>query len=259
MIVAAAQLEDAPENLSGALAMLEHAVAQARGADLLVLPELALCGYGDPQRIRRMAVPMDGDFMAEVQALVRRARIGLIVGYAERADEVLYNSAIAIGADGAIRGHYRKVHLWGRYERDLFTCGSPAPIVVWGPLKLGLLICYDLEFPEVARDLVLRGADTLIVISATGRAYEVVPQHLVPSRGYETGCHVVYADWAGTDGDFAFAGLSCITAPNGLALATAPARGAAVIRAEVDAAAVAAWRVDHDYLADRRGDLYRWD
>jgi 5-aminopentanamidase len=259
VIIAAAQLDGAPDNHPAALALLDSVVAQARGADVLVLPELALCGYGDPARIRRMAVPVDSDFIGEARAVARRARMGLIVGYAERAGDVLYNSALAIGPDGDIRGHYRKVNLWGSYERDLFASGSPAPVIPWGPLKLGMLICYDLEFPEVARDLVLRGADTLIVISATGRAYDVVPQHLVPSRGYETGCHVIYADWAGDDGDFAFAGSSCITAPNGSALVRAPAHGAVVIQATVDAAAVAAWRVDHDYLADRRRDLYRWD
>ena len=130
----------------------------------------------------------------------------------------------------------------------------------WGPLQaFGMLICYDLEFPEVARDLVLRGADTLLVISATGQLYGVVPQHLVPARAYETGCHVIYANWAGIDGNFAFVGSSCITVPNGTALARAPDHGAVVIRATVQADEVAAWRVDHDYLSDRRRGLYRWD
>ena len=259
MIIAAAQLDRAPENHAEALALLESVVAQARGADLLVLPELALCGYGDPARIRRMAVPVDGDFITRTRALARSARMGLIVGYAERAGDVLYNSALAIGPDGDTRGHYRKVNLWGNYERDLFASGSPSPVIPWGPLKLGMLICYDLEFPEVARDLVLRGADTLIVISATGQLYGVVPQHLVPARAYETGCHVIYANWAGIDGNFAFVGSSCITVPNGAALVRAPDHGAAVIRATVKADEVAAWRVDHDYLSDRRRGLYRWD
>jgi 5-aminopentanamidase len=259
VIIAAAQLDRAPDDQAGALASLDNVVAQARGADLLVLPELALCGYGDPARIRRMAVPVDGDFISRTRALARNARMGLIFGYAERAGDVLYNSALAIGPDGATRGHYRKVNLWGRYERDLFASGSPSPVIPWGPLKLGILICYDLEFPEATRDLVLRGADTLIAISATGQHYSVVPQHLVPARGYEAGCHVIYANWAGVDGDFAFAGSSCITIPNGTALAKAPAHGAAVIRATVKADEIAAWRANHDFLSDRRRGLYRWD
>lgn len=259
MIVAAAQLNSAPENPAEALALLDSVLAQARGADLLVLPELALCGYGDPARIRRMAVPVDGDFIIRTRALARSARVGLIFGYAERAGDVLYNSALAIGPDGDTRGHYRKVNLWGSYERDLFASGSPSPVIPWGSLKLGMLICYDLEFPEATRDLVLRGADTLIVISATGQRYGVVAQHLVPARAYETGCHVIYANWAGVDGDFAFAGSSCITMPNGATLVRAPAHGAVVIRATVSAEEMAAWRANHDFLSERRRGLYRWD
>ncbi len=259
MIIAAAQLDGAPESHAAALAMLDSVVAQARGADLLVLPELALCGYGDPARIQRMAVSMDGDFIDAARALARRAHMGLLFGYAERAGDVIYNSALALGPEGDTLGHYRKVNLWGNYERALFSSGSPSPVISWGPLKLGMLICYDLEFPEATRDLALRGADTLIVISATGRRYEVVPQHLVPARGYEVGCHVVYANWAGVDGEFAFAGSSCITSPNGTVLVRAPAQGAVVVRASIDADEVPAWRADHHYLSDRRPGLYRWD
>ncbi len=257
LCIAAAQLDRAPEDPADGLAILEAAVEQARGADLLVLPELALCGYGNPARIRRMAVSVESDVIRGAQALAKRARMGLIFGYADQAATVCYNAALALGPDGEIRGQYRKVNLWGDYERALFAVGTPSPIMSFGPLSLGMLICYDLEFSEAARDLALRGADTLIVISATGKGYEVVPQHVVPCRGYETGCHVIYANWAGIDGEFAFAGSSCISRPNGAVAVRAPATGAAVIQATVDAAEVAAWRTHHDYLSDRRENLYR--
>jgi predicted amidohydrolase len=237
--------------------MLETAVEQAGGADLLVLPELAMCGYGDAARIRCMAVHIDSDVVRRAQALARRARMGLIFGYAERDGDVLYNAALALGADGSIRGQYRKVNLWGDHERALFAAGIPSPVMSFGPLSVGLLICYDLEFPEAARDLALRGADTLVVLSATGKGYEVVAEHVVPARGYETGCHVIYANRAGADGDLAFAGFSCVSRPNGTVAVRAPAEGAVLIRATVDAAEVAAWRSEHDYLRDRREGVYR--
>jgi len=258
VIIAAAQLDAPPNDHAGALALLERTLASAGEAELVVLPELALCGYGDPARIRRLAVPLDHAFVGEVAAVARRAGKGLIAGYAERDGDVLYNAALAIGPDGAMRGNYRKAHLWGGYERDLFAPGTPSPVMPWGPLHLGLLICYDLEFPEAARDLALRGADTLVVISATSVPYDVVPEALVPARGYETGCHVVFANWAGSDGGFEFLGASRITAPDGEVLAAAPGQGGALAAATVGRGRVVAWRGGHGYLADRRPDLYRW-
>lgn len=245
-----------PESHDAAITLLERAVAAAPKADLIVLPELALCGYGDAERVRRLAVAQDAPFIGRVRELARRAGTGFIAGYAEHAEGVRYNAALAVGPDGAIRGNYRKVNLWGPYEKGLFAPGAPSPVMAWGALTLGLLICYDLEFADAARDLVLRGADTLVVISATSHPYRVVPEVLVPARGYENGCHMVYANAAGRDGAFNFIGMSRITAPDGSALAAA-GDGPTVIEAALGRATIDAWRVGHDYLADRRPDLYR--
>lgn len=255
--IAIAQTDTPPETHADALARLRRAFAQAPEADLVVLPELALCGYGDAERVRRLAVAQGSAFMNDVRQLARAAGKGVIAGYAEEADGIRYNAAVAIGPDGDIRGNYRKVNLWGPHEKGLFTPGLPSPVMEWAGLKLGLLICYDLEFAEAARDLVLRGADTLIVISATSRPYSVVSERLVPTRGYENGCHVVYANVVNRDGRFDFIGMSRITAPDGSTLAVAPDDRAALIEATVRRQVVEAWRAGHDYLADRRSDLYR--
>ncbi len=257
--IAVTQTATPPESHDEALAMLERAVEGSPLADLIVLPELALCGYGDAERVRKLAVPQTSEFIDRVRALAGRTGKGLIAGYAEQADGGLYNSALAVGPDGDIRGNYRKVNLWGPHERSRFTPGTPSPVMPWGGLKLGMLICYDLEFAEAARDLALRGADTLIVISATSRPYSVVPQVLVPARGYENGCHVVYANVVGADGPYSFVGMSRITAPDGSVLAAATSDGSALIEAEVKRSTVDAWRADPDYLADRSSDIYRLD
>ena len=257
--IAAAQLDRAPNSHKEGLALVEGLLVKAREADLLVLPELALCGYADPERVRRRAVHVENEFIAQIQSLARNAGKGIIFGYAEKAGNVLYNAALAIGPDGVMKGNYRKVNLWGDYEKGLFAPGSPSPVMPWGSLNLGMLICYDLEFPDATRDLVLRGVDTLIVISATGLLYDVVPQHLVPARAYESGCHVIYSNWAGVDGELAFVGSSCITAPDGAVRVRAPVHGAAVVEATVSADEVSSWRLHHDYVSDRRRGLYRWD
>lgn len=257
--IAVAQTDAPPESHDAAIAMLERAVVEAPHADLIVLPELALCGYGDAERARRLAVPQESALIQRVRNLALRSGKGFIAGYAEEAEDARYNSALTIGPNGSIRGNYRKVNLWGPHERSLFRPGTPSPIIAWNGLKLGLLICYDLEFAEAARDLVLRGADTLIVISATSRPYSVVPEVLVPARGYENGCHVVYANVVGRDATFDFIGMSRITAPDGSVLVAAGDRKAATIEVELKRATIDAWRAGHDYLADRRLDLYRLD
>ncbi|MBS7537500.1 nitrilase-related carbon-nitrogen hydrolase [Ancylobacter lacus] len=255
--IAIAQSGPPPESHDEALVLLERAVVGVGGADLIVLPELALCGYGVPERVRRLAVAQDSPFIARVRERARRTATGFILGYAEEAGGSLYNAALAIGPDGAIRGNYRKVNLWGAYEKSQFAPGTPSPVMAWGALRLGLLICYDLEFAEAARDLVLRGADTLVVLSATSHPYRIVPEVLVPARGYENGCHVVFANAVGPDAGVDFIGMSRITAPDGCVLAAATSEGAELIAADVSRATVEAWRAGHDYLADRRPDIYR--
>lgn len=257
--IAIAQTAEAPASHEAALALLRRDLAAAEGADLLVLPELALCGYSDPERIRRLASSLESPFIEAVRAEARRAGIGLITGYAERDGDSLFNCALAVGPDGGLRANYRKVHLWGPLERSLFTPGTPAPVLSWGSFRLGLLICYDLEFPEAARHQALQGAEALIVISATGGPYRIVPEALVPARGYETGCHVVFANRVGADGPFTFLGRSRIVTAAGEVLAAAPEDTPAIIAATLDMATLRDWRREHDYLADRRPEVFGWD
>jgi 5-aminopentanamidase len=255
LIIAVAQPDVAPRSHDEALALLAREIERAGSADLLVLPELFLCGYSDPAQVSRLATPVDSTFIAAVRDLARHARTGLILGHAERDGDTLFNVALAIGADGTLRSTYRKTHLWGGYEKGLFAPGSPSPVLAWGPLNLGLLICYDLEFPEAARALALRGADTLVVISATSFPYHVVPDRLVPARAYENGCFAVFANWAGVHDSFTFIGRSCIAGPDGAVMADGR-QDASTIRATLSAERLHRWRADHSYLADRRPHLY---
>jgi 5-aminopentanamidase len=143
----------------------EAAVGQAAaaGAELIVLPELATSGYvfDSPSEARDAAVRRD-DPVFDGWA---RAADGAVVvgGFAELGDDDrVYNSAAVVDSAGLV-AVYRKLHLWDR-EELFFTPGSdPAPVLDVGGLRLGVLICYDLEFPELTRGLALRGADLLVV------------------------------------------------------------------------------------------------
>lgn len=256
MLVAVRQLDRSPLDHDEALVWFETAMAEAAGADLLVLPELALTGYGDAAAVKRLATAPDAPVIGRLRALAARHRLALVFGYAEQAAEGLYDSALLVGRDGSLLANYRKVHLWGAYERSLFLAGQPSPVVELAGCRVGLLICYDLDFPEAARDLALRGADTLIAISATTAPYAVVPDAVVPARAYETGCFVVFADRGGADGDCVFAGRSRVAAPDGQLLAALTDNAPALLRAEILPADYRDWRAAHAYHQDRRPDLF---
>ncbi|MDI5979969.1 nitrilase-related carbon-nitrogen hydrolase [Amycolatopsis magusensis] len=135
--------------------------AVAAGAQVIVLPELATCGYAftDVAEARAAGIAADDPLFADWS---RAAGPAVVVGgFAELGDDgELYNSAAMVDASGVL-AVYRKTHLWDR-EKLLFRPGDSAPpIVHTGHGRIGLLICYDLEFPEVTRNLAERGAELI--------------------------------------------------------------------------------------------------
>jgi 5-aminopentanamidase len=151
-------------DLDGNVAAIEAALgdAIAAGIRLLVLPELATSGYYlTPKEARACALGLESPHLARWASMLPSDGV-LVTGFAERDDDVLYNSAAVITADG-VAAVYRKTHLWDA-EADLFRPGDLAPPIVDTPAgRLGLLICYDLEFPEMPRRLALAGADLIVV------------------------------------------------------------------------------------------------
>ena len=152
-----------------------------------------------------------------LQAIAAETGIAIVAGFAEAADGVVYNSAVAVTPDGG-RHVYRKMHLYGDYEKSLFRPGDTAPPVFQiGGLKAGLLICYDVEFPEMVRHLALAGADLVLVPTALPASEHAafIARSIIPVRAFENQVFVAYANHAGRDDAFAYAGLSGIAAPDG--------------------------------------------
>lgn len=149
------------ENLDAIDVELESAVAA--GVGLLVLPELATCGYSmTPGEARAAALPADGPVVRRWTELLRGSATSAVIGFCEDGGEVLHNSAVALvpGADPVV---YRKLHLWDT-EKLLFEPGEETPPIVRTPVgSVGVIICYDLEFPELPRTLALAGAEVLAV------------------------------------------------------------------------------------------------
>lgn len=220
-----------------ALARLEIAVtaAAAAGADLLIAPELLLPGYNCPDLHAVTAQPVEGAWIARLSALAAAHRCGLVFGWAERAGDRVLNSATAIGPDGAVLATYRKRQLFGPMERASFAPGlDPAPVFDLAGRRCGLQICYDIEFPEHARDLARRGAEVILVPTANPVGFEHVQRLFVPARAAENAVFVAYANYCGAENGLEFGGMSVIAGPDGVPIASA-GRGPALLIADLPA------------------------
>ncbi|MFI5943210.1 nitrilase family protein [Streptomyces uncialis] len=158
----ALQVGRVEENRARIRAAVEDAAAQ--GAGIVVLPELANCGYvfEDAAELHALAEPLDGPTVREWTELAARLRLVIAGGFAERGDDGrTYNSAVLVDETGP-RAAYRKAHLWNGEKTWGFTPGSQRPPVVdTRHGRIGLMVCYDLEFPEWVRLAALDGADLL--------------------------------------------------------------------------------------------------
>lgn len=213
-----------PRDAADRMAVIERLALSlaALGVDLLLLPELLLPGYNQPDAHRDQSQALDGDWTRSIADIACKSGLAIAYGWAERDGNAVYNAASVIGADGARLAHYRKIQLFGEMERDSFTPGQDAPpIFTFKDRRLGMLICYDIEFPEHARDLARRGAELLLVPTANPEGYDHVQQILVPARAYENRVSIAYANYCGPDGDLNFGGGSVIVGPDGRALASA--------------------------------------
>jgi predicted amidohydrolase len=156
----------------------------AAGVGLLVLPEH---GTADPAS----AEPSDGPLARRLASLAGVSGVALLVGYAERCVTGLYNAALLIDRHGICRANYRQTHVRGA-DRPTWQRGQWLAVTPIEGHRLGLLIGYDIEFPEPARALALAGCDLLAVLGgATDDA--AAPDLVLPARARDNGCWVAYA------------------------------------------------------------------
>jgi predicted amidohydrolase len=264
MIVACCQLEPRIGELEANRAQAMAAISEA-DARVVVLPELCVSGYvfEDAGEARSLAEPLDGPTVSGWARLARERDLVIVGGLCERDGDALHNTAVLVDASG-VRTVYRKAHLWER-ERLIFDAGSEPPPVVDTPVgRIGVVVCYDLEFPEWVRMPALAGADLLcapvnwpLEPRPDGeRPAEVVRVQAIAStnRMFVAVCDRVGAE-RGTD----WVGGSVIAGPDGFPLA-GPARAGEIqtIAAECDLAAARDKRLGEysDAFADRRPELY---
>ena len=242
-----------------------ESAAQA-GASIIVLPELASSGYAFADRVeaRTLAEQADGTTVTLWSHLAGKHSVTIVGGFCEQGrDGALYNSAVLVNEHGR-QALYRKTHLWDR-EKTIFTPGDEAPPVVESVgHRIGILICYDLDFAEWARTAAVGGADLLCVPANWPDYGQLRDEHsmeLVRARATASVNHVFIAACArvGRERDLTWVGQSAILSPEGWILTAADLRdGERIIQASCELATAADKQVsDHnDLLQDRRPGLY---
>ncbi len=247
---------DIEKNLSRLAQCAQRAAAQ--DVRLLMTSEMFLSGYHiGADAVRDCAQAADGAMAKRIAEMAKTYELAILYGYPEYANNKLFNSVQVIDSDGTRLCNYRKTHLFGDIDREVFAPGDEATVIFelegW---RVGLLICYDLEFPENARRLALAGVDLIAVPTALMHPYEFVPRQMVATRGFENSVFVAYANCCGSEKDFDYCGLSCVVGPDGVDIVRG-ATNEGLLYAELDRVLLQCWRRTNTYLSDRRPALYR--
>lgn len=205
--------------------MLERgAQAVGEGADVLVYPELATSGYMFVDKDEALGAARDfiaEDCLARITAFCGEHDVLCIFGYPELGDHgSLYNSAMLVGPQGQV-GNYRKIHLWN-LENEIFSPGDLGyPVFDTDVGKIGILVCYDIWFPEAVRSLVLAGADLIalptnwVPIEGAPHGSLVMANLLCQANSHINGMTIAAADRVGIERKQSFLGKSIITGPTG--------------------------------------------
>ncbi|MFQ4150382.1 nitrilase-related carbon-nitrogen hydrolase [Arthrobacter sp. LAPM80] len=186
--------------LESNLEMLKRAAreASAAGADCRVTPELFICGYAPAMLQEHLSPEFVQKIDAGAQQIAREFSMALVYSVPRRRSEGWHIAAILLDGHGKKLLEYLKVHLYGEEERSVFLPGSQPPEVAsLHGYGVGLLVCYDVEFPESVRRLAEAGADAVLVPTALGAGYDDVPQVLLRARGLENQVMIAYANHTG--------------------------------------------------------------
>ena len=236
--------------------------AAAAGADVIVLPELAISGYDydDAAQAAASAIDPDDDIFLEWSRAGRGAVV--VGGFAERGRAgVLYNSAVLLDGTG-IRALYRKTHLWDDEALYFEPGAAPAPVVDTAVGRIGVVICYDLEFPEMTRALALRGAELLAVPTnwplVDRPAGEHPPERIIAMAAARVNrMAIACSDRTHHDGGRRYTEGTAIIDAHGWVV-TRPLIGVGSVAAEIDldVARVKDISTRNHLFHDRRPDLY---
>lgn len=265
--IAAVQMDIRITDCDGNLANVEAKTkeAAAGGARLILFPEAVVTGYCY-ESLEEALAHVETAPAGSVQRIASLCReLGVFVIYAtlERTDDQVCNVALLVGPDGPV-GRYDKTHLPFLGVDRFTTAGNRAPEVYeMDGIRVGMIICYDLAFPEITRSLALAGADLIAQMTHSPSPGDFARQVAVPARAWENGVYFARANRIGTERGVEFPGLSQICDPLGKTVAEAAHAEPTIIYADIDPAVardkqriVTPGKFETNIFEDRRPELY---
>jgi 5-aminopentanamidase len=284
-----------PNEEKGFLARLETTLVECseNSVDVVVCPEMCVTGYNIPHFLRGVKkeqqdskrhsseLGLDGDVTAlvsllagrfsvtveELSRLAKRSSVAVVAGLPRAESNVesnsnakAFNTAVFVDKAGQAIARYDKTHLFGTLDRQLFAPGDTvSPVFSFCGFQMALGICYDVEFPEYARSLALRGCEVLLCPTANMEPCGFVNEHVVRVRAQENGIFVCYANFSGSEGDLQYVGQSSVSGPDGTVLAMGSYDKEELLVCELRRGSkdgVQSDEAEVAYLRDRRPDLY---
>lgn len=242
------EIEPNLERVQTALAELA-----AEAVQLAVLPEMWATGFAYKD-LNRLAAQTE-KIVAEIAALSAKYSMVIIGSLPEPHEDKVYNTAYVLD-NGELKGKYRKIHLFSLMQEDrFFDSGSSWLFTETSIGKIGVFICYDLRFPELARRLAVEGAEILVVPGEWPKPRQEHWRTLLRARAIENQLFVIAANCCGVVGKLDFFGMSMIIDPKGELLAEAGYEPQN-ITAEIDFDAMNAWRQQIPCFQDRKPECY---
>lgn len=261
--VVLAQINCKPEDKVENLAKMQKAVARAKKykADLIIFPELSLTGYVIRDQIYDLAETIPGPSCKIIEETARKTKTHIIFGMpelSEKAEAIIYNTAVFVGPKGLI-GKYRKMHLPTHSvfeEKRYFRPGYQTAVFDTALGKIGLIICYDIFFPELIRLMRLKGAKLIICISASPSTRRTFFETLTIARAMENTAFLAYVNLVGIEDGLQFWGGSRIVGPNGKVFAQAKYDEEDFVICNIDYADIRSVEAFVPTLKDLRPELF---
>lgn len=247
-------------NLSKMEDYIKSIMADRPETKLIVFPELITSGYElTKEEFEKIAEdPEDCQSVKRIGALCKEHGVNVVYGFPEKStsDGVMYNSAICLRSDASIAGVYRKAH---PFDTEKKWCKEGSEIVPFETEfgKVGIMICWDTAFPEVALSYGLQGADLLIVSTNWEKPYSDDWDLITSARAFDNTLHLVAANRIGDDKELGFFGHSKILSPIGKTIAALDEEIEGVVYAEIDLDRTKTLREEYyTMFADRQPNLF---
>jgi len=261
--IALAQISCKREDKAENLTKIEKTVIKAKkqAADLVIFPELSLTGYVVRDQIYELAETIQGPSTKVIENIAKKTKAHIVFGMpelSEKTQATIYNAAVLVGPEGLI-GKYRKMYLPTHSvfeEKRYFRPGYQAAAFDTELGKIGLIICYDIFFPEVSRLTRLKGAQLIVCISASPAVRRAFFEPLTVARAIENTAFLAFVNLVGIEDGLQFWGGSRIVGPNGKVLVQAKYDDEDLVMCDVDYADIRSLETFVPTLKDLRPELF---